>query len=398
MSMIDKNVQNFSTRYLFPLIEEKVHALKAKEPCDDLINLGIGDIALPLTPTIVEGIKRAADLMGSKPHGYGPSQGHKALRERVVEVEYDAYGIRPSEIYISDGINSDICALQELFSKDLKVGICDPTYPVYKDLNLLAGRCDITFIPCVEENHFQPLPPDFALDLVYLCSPSNPTGTAMNRALLRRWVEWALIHNATIFFDAAYAAFISSPDVPKSIYEIEGAKNVAIELRSFSKSAGFTGLRLGYTIIPKELKISGYPLGPLWLRRQDIKTNGVSFISQMAGLAALSEEGQKETQKQINLYKHSCSEIKQILNQKGLISYGGVDAPYVWWKVNPLSSWDFFDFLLHSFHIISIPGLGFGPQGEGFIRLSGFQTETRLELIKERLKRIPTKGNLCESI
>ena len=398
MTIIDENVKKFSSRYLFPLIEEKVKKLKESTSCTDLINLGIGDIALPLAPTIVEGIKEGADLMASRPYGYGNSQGHLVLRERIVEVEYANYGISSSEIYISDGINADICALQELFSKDLKVGICDPTYPVYKDLNLLAGRVDITFIPCVEENHFQPIPPDFALDLVYLCSPSNPTGTAMNKDLLTRWVNWALEHKAILFFDAAYAAFISSPDIPKSIYEIEGSKQTAIELRSFSKSAGFTALRLGYTIIPKELTVSSLPLGPLWLRRQDIKTNGVSFISQMAGLAALSPNGQKETQKQIDTYKNCCGEIKKILYKKGAICYGGIDSPYLWWKIHPHSSWEFFDFLLHTFHIISIPGVGFGPQGEGFIRLSGFQTENRLKLIQERLELIPIERNLCESI
>jgi LL-diaminopimelate aminotransferase len=393
MYLIDKNVKKFSSRYLFPLIEEKVTKLKEQKSCTDLLNLGIGDVALPLAPTIIEGIKKAADLMGNQPHGYGPSQGHLVLRERITEVEYHKYQISPSEIYISDGINSDICRLQELFSKNLKVGICDPTYPVYKDLNLLAGRTDITYLPTLEENDFQPLPPDFALDLVYLCSPSNPTGTAMNRTLLSRWVSWALEHRAILFFDAAYAAFISSPDIPKSIYEIEGAKEVAIELRSFSKSAGFTSLRLGYTVIPKEL-----PIGNLWLRHLDIKTNGVSFISQMAGLAALSENGQIETQQQISVYKNCCTEIKKILRTKGLSCYGGIDSPYVWWKIDPHSSWEFFDFLLHTFHIICIPGVGFGSQGEGFIRLSGFQTENKLELIAERLKLIPTEGNLCESI
>lgn len=400
MAAINPYLSKVSKKYLFPLIEERLNALLLVEPNADVVRLGVGDIAFPLAPSIVEGIKEAGDEMGKNVHGYGPGNGLSILRERIVSLEYAHLGIAPDEVFISDGINPAICALQELFSQDQKVGIIDPAYPVYQDLTISVGRLNITPIRLLEENGFLPIPPKEGLDLVYLCSPHNPTGTAMTRENLTLWVKWALKHKAIIFFDAAYQAFITDSEIPKSIYEIEGAKKVAIECRSFSKSAGFTGLRLGYCVVPHELEVSSekglISLNPLWLTRQDMKTNGVSFISQMAGMAALSEKGLKETKDQIRLYQKEGLRMQEALRTNDFTCYGGVNAPYIWVKFEGLSSWEVFDYLLYKHHILTIPGVGFGPSGEGFIRLSSFVTKKSIDKLIERIPKI--KEGLCELI
>lgn len=396
MAEINPYLSNLSKKYLFPLIEERLHDLLLKEPNADVIRLGVGDIALPLCQSIVEGIKQAADEMGTNPHGYGPCNGFSILRERIAKLEYTSFGISSDEIFISDGINADVCAARELFARNQKIGIIDPAYPLYLDLTRSIDNSEITLIPLLEENGFLPIPPATGLNLVYLCSPHNPTGTAMTRENLSLWVNWALKHQAILFFDAAYQAFITDNDIPKTIYEIEGAKKVAIEFRSFSKSAGFTGLRLGYCIVPFELQASGFPLNPLWQKRQDIKTNGVSYISQMAGIAALSEKGLQETKEQVALYKEEGFRIKAALQAAGFTCYGGVNAPYIWVKIEGLSSWDVFDLFLYKHHILSIPGVGFGKFGEGFIRLSSFVTKDTVDKFILRIPQI--KESLCELI
>lgn len=387
MALVNPNFLQFPKRYLFSTIEEKVLELRKKEANADILNLGVGDVALPLAQAIAEALKDAAEEMKKTVYGYGPSAGYLFLREKLLETEYAGQNFSSDEIFISEGIVRDICDIQELFHEDATVGIIDPTYPAYFDTSTLAGRCTYR-IPCLEKNGFIPLPPDHAIDFVYLCSPNNPTGIAMTRSHLKMWIDWARKHQSILLFDAAYEAFITSEDVPKTIYEIEGAKEVAIEFRSFSKAAGFTGLRLGYTIIPKEL-----PFNALWKLRQDIKTNGVSYPIQRAGMQALCDPGKKEAAAQVALYASHAKKLKHHIESLGFTCYGGKDSPYIWWKINSPDSWHFFDHLLNKLHLITIPGRGFGLSGEGFIRVSSFITETTLEKTLHRLYHF--KDTLC---
>lgn len=378
---INPQFLKISKKYLFSEIEKRAAELLEKKPNADVVNLGIGDVALPLTPLVQKALAEGVEEMRKKPIGYGPGSGYSFLKQKILDVEYQKYGFGLKEIFITDGINPGICYISDLFDRDSRVGIQDPTYPLYHDLAVLLGMEKITRLPCLEKNNFIPKPPTVPLDLIYLCSPNNPTGTAMTRKDLKEWVDYAKQHKAILIFDAAYDAFIRSKDVPSSIYEIEGAKEVAIEFRSFSKTAGFTGLRLGYLILPKETGLLEY-----FHLRQDIKTNGVSYPVQRAGLAALSKEGRTEAMEQVNHYLRSAKEIKSLLEKRGFTCYGGVDSPYIWWKITDRDSWSFFDHLLNKFHIISIPGKGFGECGEGFVRLSCFINQETTQKALERLK------------
>lgn len=391
MATLNSHFQDLRSEYIFPVIEEKLAQVKQRYPQHKILNLGIGDVSLPLAPSIISGICEAIQEMGRETsmRGYGPSVGYPFLREAIVQHEYAHLGIQPDEIFISDGINSDAVNILDLFSSRNTIAICNPTYPAYLDASLIAGRKNqLVFLPLMEEQNFVPLPPKTSTNLVYLCSPNNPTGLAMNTAELKRWVDWARENKAILFYDNAYVAFITSPDVPKSIFEIEGAKEVAIEFRSFSKTAGFTGLRCAYTVLPKKLTAllneKNVPLHPLWLRRQNSKFNGVAYPIQKGALAVYTPEGQRETKAQIQLYQRAGKLLKEGLQKLGYCCFGGTDAPYIWWKVpHGFTSWKFFDLLLNECRLISIPGLGFGTNGEGYIRLSCFTTpETAQEAIK----------------
>ena len=393
MAPIDENLLKLSRKYLFPIIEEKRDLLKSQVPEKEFVDLGVGDISKPLAPSIVQGFKEAIDEIGKIVIGYGPPQGYEFLREALSKTEYAHTDITIDEIFISEGINSDLCGIQELFCQTSRVGIIDPAYPVYYDLNVMAGRENIKKLPLTEENGYMPDLPEERLDFVYLTSPGNPTGVALNRECLKKWIAWAKEVNCVIFFDAAYSCFIRSDDVPLSIYEIDGAREVAVELRSFSKSAGFTGIRLGYCTIPKEIQINScdgkkHSLNKLWLNRQSTKTNGVSYPIQKAGLAALSPQGIKECRTQIDSYLEGAMLIRKKLEEMGFSCVGGIDSPYIWLKIPSGKSWDWFDKLLECCLIVSIPGAGFGSFGEGFIRLSGFVTITEAKQAIENLSRL----------
>lgn len=399
MAKINHHYQKLVGNYLFPEIEKRVEALKKKQPTASLLNLGVGDVTTPLAPHVIDALTAASKEMGDKKtfRGYGPSEGYLFLRELISQVDYQGK-FSPDEIFISDGANSDIANLQEIFSIDNKVAIPDPAYPVYVDINVMAGRTrpllktgrfgGITYLVCNEANGFQPQPPSTHVDLVYLCSPNNPTGLAMDRDLLTRWVKYAKEHEAVILFDGAYEAFITS-DAPRSIYEIEGAKEVAIEVRSFSKSAGFTGLRCSYTVVPHSLKVrdagSIHSLNAFWKRRVDTKSNGVSYPVQKGAAALYTPEGQKRIRETVKSYNERALFLRDGLKQLGYTVYGGIDSPYIWCKTPPkVSSWEFFDFLLENAQIISIPGVGFGQEGNQYIRFSAFAEK---EAITESLIR-----------
>ncbi|MCI0381783.1 MAG: LL-diaminopimelate aminotransferase [Chlamydiae bacterium] len=396
MSKINPYFQQLDQSYIFSLIEEKVEqANHMKMP---IINLGIGDVSLPLSPKIVEALCEATCEMGTKKgmRGYGPSQGYPFLREAIQKNEYADFKIDSSEIFISDGINSDAVNIQDLFEKDASIAIEEPTYPAYLQSCIIGGwKKKIHFLSLTEENQFQPTFPEQKVDWIYLCSPNNPTGVALNRKQLSSWVGWARKNGSIILYDNAYAAFITSSDVPKTIYEIEGAKEVAIEMRSFSKSAGFTGLRCSYMVIPKTLfgycnreKIS---LHSLWQKRQAIKFNGLAYPIQKAAEATFSKEAKVELQKQIATYQKATSILREGLTKIDQTFFGGIDSPYIFWKIPPSfhSSWEFFDWILEECQIIAVPGIGFGKLGEGFLRLSGFTTpEIAVEVIKRVLKSV----------
>jgi LL-diaminopimelate aminotransferase len=388
--------------FLFLEVEKRTETFLKKNKGKTLLNLGIGDVTHPLSPSIAKALSEASLEMGDKNtfRGYGPEEGYLFLREKIAEYDYKNCHITPDEIFISDGAKNDMANLQEIFSKENRVAIPDPTYPVYLDTNVMAGRTrpslkkgsygGITYLPCVEENGFNPEPPTSHVDLIYLCTPNNPTGVAMNRDLLKRWIDYAKKEKAIILIDAAYEAFITDPAVPKTIYEIEGAHEVAIEVRSFSKTAGFTGLRCSYTVVPKALKIFDFgsfqSLHSFWKQRHHAKFGGVAYPIQRAAAAIYTEEGQKEVKERISLYTEQAKFLLKGLLSLGVKAYGGVDSPYIWCKTpKKISSWDFFDTLLHEKQIIAVPGSGFGSAGEGFIRLSAFANQATL---KEALSRL----------
>lgn len=394
MAQINKNYLNLAQSYLFPTIGRKVKEFKQANPAAEVISLGIGDVTQPLPKVCVEALHKAADEMGQAAtfRGYGPEQGYDFLIKDIIKHDYEALGLSLSEeeVFVSAGAKCDVGNVQEIFSTSCHVAITDPVYPVYLDTNIMAGR-KISKILCRAEDNFAPQIPDFKADLIYLCSPNNPTGTVMTKEDLKKWVAYARENKAVIIFDSAYKEFIQDPSLPRSIYEIEGAKEVAIESRSFSKTAGFTGLRCAYMVVPKELK--GFAgdkeaaINPLWRRRHTTKFNGVPYIVQRAAQAIYSEEGKKEIKELINFYMQNAKTIMEGLESVGLKVYGAKNAPYIWLKLSEgMKSWDFFDKLLTTAHIVGTPGSGFGEGGEGYFRLTAFgQRENTLKAV-ERIK------------
>ena len=391
MISVNQNYLKLQKSYLFTDIAHKVAAYKNEHPEARVISLGIGDVTRPLAPAVISALQKAVAEMGTKEgfHGYGPEHGYLFLREAVAR-EYAALGVKldTEEIFIGDGAKSDVGNFQELLSNDAVVAVTDPVYPVYVDSNAMAGRAGnpvaggrfdrLVYLPCTASNNFVPAFPEKAPDIVYLCYPNNPTGTTLIKPELKKWVDYALANDTLILFDAAYEAFIREDDVPHSIYEIKGAKKCAIEFRSFSKTAGFTGVRCGYTVVPKELTAATLegeriPLNKLWNRRQSTKFNGTSYITQRAAEAIYTPEGQRQIKETIDYYMDNARTMKQGLEAAGLKVYGGVNAPYIWLKTpDGTSSWRFFEQMLYEANVVGTPGVGFGPSGEGYIRLTAF--------------------------
>lgn len=399
MYTINENYLNLQGSYLFSNIAKKVAAYKESNPQADIIRLGIGDVTQPLAPAIIKALHKAVDEMGTAEgfRGYGPEQGYDFLRNAIAQNDYRARGcqIDADEIFISDGAKCDVGNIQEIFGQDNTVAICDPVYPVYVDTNVMAGRSGkfnaktggfekLIYMPCTEENGFAPEFPDKKADLIYLCFPNNPTGMAIGKEALQEWVDYANKNGSVILYDAAYEAYISQEDIPHSIYECRGARTCAIEMHSFSKNAGFTGLRLGYTVIPKELVCNQVSLHNLWSRRHGTKYNGAPYIVQRAGEAVYSPEGKTQLAQQIAYYMENARIIREGLKDAGYTAYGGVNAPYIWLKVpGGQSSWEFFDKLLTEVQVVGTPGTGFGASGEGFFRLTAFGTkENTLEALR----------------
>ncbi len=382
MISINENFLNIKQNYLFSEINKKIEAYKAKNPSADIVKLGIGDVTLPLAPKVVDAMHRALDEMAEKEsfRGYGPEQGYNFLREKIVEFDYKQRGIdiEIDEIFVSDGAKCDTGNITDIFGTDNIVAITDPVYPVYLDTNIMAGRKEIVYMPSNRENNFIPELPNKKVDMIYLCMPNNPTGTTLNKMQLKEWVDYARQNRALILFDAAYEAFIVDEDVPHSIYEIEGAKEVAIEFKSFSKTAGFTGVRCAYTVVPKEIRAytkdnREIKLNSLWNRRQCTKFNGVPYVTQRGAEAVYSEEGRKQIRENITYYQRNAKIIKDGFEKAGYEVYGGVNAPYIWIKVpEEYTSWEFFDMLLETKNVIGTPGAGFGEAGEGYFRLTAF--------------------------
>jgi len=403
MSKGSPHFQKLKQEFIFPIIEQKLEEFRKQHPNKTILNFGIGDVVFPLNSAIVESLVQAVQEMGTTVRGYGPPTGYSFLKEALVDYEYGNYGISPHEIFISEGTKADSVNLLDLFATKCSVAITDPTYPSYLDGCILDGRTssptedglyqEITYLPCLEENGFAPLPPNHPCHIVYLCSPNNPTGIALTKEQLSTWVAYAKKHQAILIVDAAYEAFISSPNTPRSIYEIPGALEVAIELRSFSKSAGFTGLRCAYAVIPDKLYVQVHqkkmPLNTLWKQRQNIKSNGVAYPIQKAAAYSLQPHVQKELRKNIEIYLTQSKRVKEALLAAHQTCYGGIDCPYIWWKApQELSSWEFFDKLLHQVNLLTIPGSAFGRQGEGFVRLSAFATPDTVDLALPRLSSI----------
>lgn len=406
MVQLNENYLKLPGSYLFSDIAKKVEALKASRPDAKIIRLGIGDVTRPLPKACVDALRKAAEETGTAEgfRGYGPEQGYAFLRETVVEHDFRARGIDVSadEIFISDGAKSDTGNIGDILGPDNRIAVTDPVYPVYVDTNVMAGRAGtlgadgrwdrLVYLPCVEENGFVPALPSAPADVIYLCYPNNPTGTTLTREQLKVWVDYARENKALILFDAAYEAFITEPDVPHSIYEIEGARECAVEFRSFSKTAGFTGTRCAYTVVPECLKVKvggeDVALRRLWNRRQTTKFNGVPYIVQRAAEAVYTPEGQKEIAENIARYLGNAKTIREALLGIGLKVWGGVNSPYVWVKTpDGMTSWQFFDHLLYDLNVVGTPGSGFGPSGEGYFRLTGFGSAEQTREACERLKK-----------
>ncbi len=403
MAKINSDYTKLRSSYLFSDIAKKVAAYQSANPGADIIRLGIGDVTRPLTPSIIDAMHRAVDEMADEKtfRGYAPDLGYEFLRSAIASHDYRDRGcdIADDEIFVSDGAKSDSGNIQEIFGKDNVVAVCDPVYPVYVDTNVMAGRAgiyledmgrwsDVVYMPCLEENGFAPVIPtgDRIPDIIYLCFPNNPTGATINKAKLQTWVDYANEHGSVIIYDAAYEAYISEPDVPHSIYECQGARTCAIELRSFSKNAGFTGVRLGFTVIPKDLKVEGVRLYDLWARRHGTKYNGAPYIIQRAGEAVYSDKGQEEIKGLVKYYMDNATYILNGLKKAGLDVSGGVNAPYIWVKTpQGLSSWEYFDRLLTVANVVGTPGSGFGPSGEGYLRLTAFGNSERTKEAVDRI-------------
>ena len=404
MFLFNRNFQRLPGNYLFSTIAGKVKEFKEKNPEKNIISLGIGDVTQPLTPTIIEALHKAVDEMGRAEtfRGYAPDGGYDFLKEAIVKKDYAPRGVELSEdeIFVSDGAKSDSANIQDIFGDKTKIAVTDPVYPVYIDSNAIAGRTgvfdqieekwtDVIYMPCREENSFAPQLPGEKPDVIYLCFPNNPTGATIPKSELQEWVDYANTMGCIIIYDAAYEAYISNEDVAHSIYECEGAKTCAIEMRSFSKNAGFTGTRLGFTVVPNELVFGNVKIKDLWARRQGTKFNGAPYIIQRAGEAVYSEQGQKEVKGLVSYYMENAKLIREALESMGYTVYGGVDAPYIWLKTpDDLSSWEFFDRLLEGANVVGTPGSGFGPSGEGFFRLTAFGTHENTREAVERIKKL----------
>ena len=392
MSLVNENFIKLPGNYLFSEVARKVNLFKTTHPQADIIRLGIGDVTRPLPKASIEAMHRAVDELTRTEtfRGYGPEQGYDFLIEAIIKHDYSARGINlsPTEVFVSDGAKSDTGNIGDILGGDNTIGVTDPVYPVYIDSNVMAGRAgdlqengkwtNITYMPCTAENNFIPRLPDHRVDIIYLCYPNNPTGTTLTRAELKKWVDYAIANDALIMYDAAYEAYISEEDVPHSIYEIKGARKVAIEFRSFSKTAGFTGVRCGYTVVPKEVTactVTGerVQLNPLWNRRQCTKFNGASYITQRGAEAIFTPEGQSQVKETIAYYMENARIMREGLQGAGFQIYGGVNAPYIWLKTpDGKTSWQFFNELLYEVNIVGTPGVGFGPSGEGYFRLTAF--------------------------
>ena len=388
MATINENYLKLPGSYLFTEIGRRVAAYAQANPDKSIIKLGIGDVTRPLAPAVTEAMHKAVDEMatGAGFHGYGPEQGYEFLRAAIARNDYQARGVdvAPGEIFVSDGAKSDCGNIVDLFAPDCVAAVCDPVYSVYVDSNVMAGRAGeydpatgrwsrLLYMPCTEENGFAPALPEGEPDLIYLCFPSNPTGTVISRTKLQEWVDYANRTGAVILYDAAYEAFVTSPGAPRSIFELEGARTCAIEFRSFSKTAGFTGTRCAYTVVPRELERDGAQLNQLWNRRQCTKFNGVPYVVQRGAEAVYTPEGQAQVAENLRFYQENARVIRTGLAEAGLTVSGGVDSPYVWVKTPAgIPSWDFFDRLLQEAHVVTTPGAGFGPSGEGHIRLTAF--------------------------
>lgn len=408
MFHINDNFTLLAESYLFSEVAKRINAYKEAHPEVDIIRMGIGDVTRPLCKAAIEAMHKAVDdqVDSSTFHGYGPEQGYAFLREAIVEHDYRARGIDmdADEIFVSDGAKSDTGNIGDILARGNRVAVTDPVYPVYVDTNVMGGRAgvldtdgcwsDIIYLPVTAENGFVPALPSEVPDMIYLCYPNNPTGTTLTREQLKVWVDYARAHHSLILFDSAYETFIRQDDVPHSIYEIEGAKEVAIEFRSFSKTAGFTGVRCGYTVVPKALKGADskgemVSLNHLWNRRQCTKFNGASYISQRAAAAIYTPEGKQQTRETVDYYLRNAEVLRQGLLDAGFEVFGGTNAPYVWIKTpDETTSWEFFDILLDRCHVAGTPGSGFGPSGEGYIRLTAFNTyENTVEAIS-RIKKV----------
>lgn len=400
MAQINENYLKLPGSYLFSTIAKKVSEFQAENPGREIIRMGIGDVTRPLVPAVTEAMHKAVDEMGTAEgfHGYGPEQGYDFLRKKIVEHDYAGLGIEPDEIFVSDGAKSDCGNIGDIFGPDNKVAVCDPVYPVYVDTNAMSGRAgdfdgerwsELCYMPCTAENGFMPELPKERVDMIYLCFPNNPTGETLTREQLKLWVDYAKENGSVILYDSAYEAFITEESVPHSIYEVEGAKEVAIEFRSFSKTAGFTGTRCAYTVVPKSLKVNGTGLNGLWNRRQCTKFNGVPYIIQKAAEAVYSDEGRKQIKENIKYYLENAGIIRTALENAGLEVYGGINSPYVWAKTpDGMKSWDLFDKLLCEAGVVTTPGSGFGPSGEGYIRFTAFSTRENTEKAMERIAAI----------
>ena len=408
MALVNEHFLKLSNSYLFADIAKKVNAFKVSHPQVKVISLGIGDVTQPLCPAVIEAMHKAVDEMAVKAsfHGYGPERGYDFLREAIVKNDYAPRGIHidPNEVFVNDGAKSDTGNIGEIVRWDNSIGVTDPIYPVYIDSNVMCGRAgvlengrwsNVNYMPCTAENNFVPQIPDHRVDMIYLCYPNNPTGTVLPKDELKKWVKYALDNDTIIFYDAAYEAYIQDDNIPHSIYEIKGARKCAIEFRSYSKTAGFTGTRCGYIVLPKTVKArakdgSLHALNKLWNRRHTTKFNGTAYIVQRGAEAVFSDEGKRQVKETIDFYLENARIIRDGLTSIGITAYGGVNAPYIWLKTpNDMPSWDFFDKLLNEANVIGTPGAGFGPCGEGYFRLTAFgkraDTIEAVQRIKERL-------------
>lgn len=398
---INENFLKIESSYLFSNIAKKVKAYSEAHPDKEIIRLGIGDVTRPLAPACIDAMHKAVDEMANAEtfQGYPPEYGQDFLLEAILENDYKARGVdlQKSEIFVSDGAKSDCGNIGDIFSVENRVAVCDPVYPVYVDTNVMSGRAgdktesgwsNIVYMPCTAENNFLPAIPESHVDIIYLCFPNNPTGMSATRDELQKWVDYANREGAVILFDSAYEAFITKEDVPHSIFEIEGAKTCAIEFRSFSKTAGFTGVRCGYTVVPHDLKFNGTELNAMWARRQATKFNGVSYITQRAAAACYTPEGKQQIRDIIAYYQNNAKVIYNGLRDCGFTVYGAVDSPYVWLKTpDGMGSWEFFDLLLENIQVVGTPGEGFGPSGEGYFRLTAFGSAENTVKAVERIKK-----------